>query len=49
MVGMYLKSNEISKQRIYLLRENEVIVELIAVEVVQASLGSDAYVIKIDE
>ncbi len=46
---MYLKSNEISKQRIYLLRENEVIVELIAVEVVQASLGSDAYVIKIDE
>ena len=37
MVGMYLKSNKIGKQRIYLLRENEVIVELIAVEVVQAS------------
>ena len=36
MVGMNLKSNKIGKQRMDLLRENEVIVGLIAVDVVQA-------------
>jgi len=33
MVGIYFKRDEISKQRIDLLRENELIVELKAVEV----------------
>jgi len=36
MVDMYFKSNKIDKHRIDLLRENDVIVGLIAVDVVQA-------------
>ena len=48
MVGIHFKRNKISKQRIDLLRENEVILELIEVDVVGTSKGSDAYLIKID-
>jgi len=43
-----LKLNKIGKQRIVLLRENEVIVGLMAVEVVQAIIKSDAYLIRSD-
>ena len=45
---MNLKSNKISKERIDMLRENEVIVELTAVEVVQVIIKSDAYLIRSD-
>jgi len=45
---MYFKRNKIVKQRIDLLRENEVIVGLIAVDVVQVFIRSDAYLIKSD-
>ncbi len=48
MVSMNLKSNKIGKERIDMLRENEVIVELTAVEVVQAIIKSDAYLIRSD-
>jgi len=43
-----LKLNKIGKQRIVLLRENEVIVGLMAVDVVGTSKGSDAYFINSD-
>ena len=45
---MNLKSNNIGKQRIDMQRENEVIVGLLAVDVVQAFIRSDAYLIKSD-
>ena len=48
MVSMNLKSNKIGKERIDMLRENEVIVGLIVVDVVQAFIKSDAYLIKSD-
>jgi len=48
MANMNLKSNKIGKERIDMLRENEVIVELTAVEVVQVIIKSDAYLIRSD-
>jgi len=48
MVGINFNRNKISKQRIDLLRENEVILDLIEVDVAGTSKGSDAYFIKSD-
>jgi len=48
MVGMYFKGNKIGKQRIDMLRDNEVIAELIAVDVVQALMRSYGYFTRSD-
>jgi len=48
MVDINFKRNKISKQRIVLLIENEVNLEVIEVDVVGTFKGSDAYFIKSD-